>query len=87
MLNFPSVSVKSACNLRSRWLSHRKGNQTNGGTVNIGQNAAIHITGKVGAPLENANERAVRSLYLLVKFVPNYEEIAETQQDPSKPFC
>lgn len=55
--------------------------------MNIGQNAAIHITGKVGAPLKNANERAVRSLYLLAKFVPNYEEIAETQQDPSKPFC
>lgn len=55
--------------------------------MNIGQSAAIHITDKVPAPLENANERAIRSLYLLVKFVPNYDEIAKTQQDPSKPFC
>lgn len=57
MVNFSSVSVKSAT-----CYAHIGFQEANECTVGIGQSAVIQITGRVPAPLENADEKAVWSL-------------------------
>lgn len=54
MLNFSSVSVKSAT-----YYAHLRFQEANEGTVGIGQGAVIHIIQSVPVPFEDADQSAV----------------------------
>lgn len=54
MVNFSSVLLKSAT-----YYAHLVFQEANEGTVGIGQSAVIQVTGRVPAPLEDADQSAV----------------------------